>query len=111
MLALEETAVRIFNFAWHEASSGSNGRLAGSLARFWKRSRDTSARARRGLGRLHAAITRFIAMHEDALKALPLEYLQAYRAVSRPRRQIAGSRSGFCASRTRKQFLQKLIAI
>jgi predicted short-subunit dehydrogenase-like oxidoreductase (DUF2520 family) len=24
-----------------------------------------------------------IAMHEDALKALPLEYLQAYRAVSR----------------------------
>ncbi len=81
MLVLEETAVRIFTslgMKRHQAL------MAVSLLtrQVLENLEHLGARAA-WTGPLARGDYSVIAMHEDALKALPLEYLQAYRAVSR----------------------------
>jgi predicted short-subunit dehydrogenase-like oxidoreductase (DUF2520 family) len=81
MLALEETAVRIFTslgMKRHQALmavSPLTRQVLQNLEHLGARAAWTGPLARGDYS--------VIAMHEDALKALPLEYLQAYRAVSR----------------------------
>ena len=81
MLALEETAVRIFTslgMKRHQALmavSPLTRQVLENLEHLGARAAWTGPLARGDYS--------VIAMHEDALKALPLEYLQAYRAVSR----------------------------
>jgi predicted short-subunit dehydrogenase-like oxidoreductase (DUF2520 family) len=81
MLALEETAVRIFTslgMKRHQALMAVSPLTRQVLANL----EHLGAHAA-WTGPLARGDYSVIAMHEDALKALPLEYLQAYRAVSR----------------------------
>jgi predicted short-subunit dehydrogenase-like oxidoreductase (DUF2520 family) len=81
MLALEETAVRIFTslgMKRHQALMA----LSPLTRQVLENLEHLGARAA-WTGPLARGDYSVIAMHEDALKAVPLEYLQAYRAVSR----------------------------
>lgn len=81
MLALEETVVRIFTslgMKRHQALMAAlplTRQVLGNLEHIGARAAWTGPLARGDYS--------VIAMHEEALKALPLEYLHAYRAVNR----------------------------
>jgi predicted short-subunit dehydrogenase-like oxidoreductase (DUF2520 family) len=81
MLALEETAVRIFTSLGMKRQQALMA-LSPLTRQVLENLEHLGARAA-WTGPLARGDYSVIATHEDALKALPLEYLQAYRAVSR----------------------------